>query len=195
MTTPVRSVADPAAIATTRILLSQIGITPADLLTDTHPAPTFSQAIPQLRTTLTPGTLRTYNTHLRWLENLWHDRQLDQVTKAELDQRARHVQANVKTSRGTRNGASAREHFISTVRCLYRYAEDNNWIHPAHNPARALTMPARPPSHRQAIPSPRLAEICQVASHRQRPRTRYPAPALTHRNGLPPQWRIEPAPV
>ncbi|WP_280454501.1 hypothetical protein [Nocardia brasiliensis] len=79
MTTPVRSVAEPAAIATTRILLSQIGITPTDLLTDTHPTPTFSQAIPQLRTTLTPGTPRTYNTHLRWLENNWPHRRLDEV--------------------------------------------------------------------------------------------------------------------
>ncbi|WP_405166619.1 site-specific integrase [Nocardia sp. NBC_01499] len=164
MTTPVRSVADPAAIATTRILLSQIGITPADLLTDTGSAPTLGEAIPQLRTTLTPGTLRTYNTHLRWLENNWPHRRLDEVSKAELDERARQVQANSKPTRGTRNGASARQHFISATRCLYRYAEDNNWIHPTRNPARRLTMPARPASHRQAIPSPRLAEICHVTS-------------------------------
>ncbi|WP_433716813.1 hypothetical protein ACQP2U_33405 [Nocardia sp. CA-084685] len=65
---------------------------------------------------------------------------------------------------GTRNGTSAREHFISTARCLYRYAEDNNWIHPTRNPARHLAIPTRPPSHRQAISSPLLAQICQVAS-------------------------------
>ncbi|MCP2297581.1 Site-specific recombinase XerD [Nocardia amikacinitolerans] len=164
MTTDARTVADPTAIEATQILLSQIGITAADLLTDTHAIPTFGDVIPKLRATLTPGTLRTYNTHLNNLENTWHDRQLDAVSKADLDEKARAVQATSSGGRGTRNGTSAREHFISTVRCLYRYAEDNNWIHPTRNPARHLAIPTRPPSHRQAIPSPLLAEICQVAA-------------------------------
>ncbi|WP_245562490.1 tyrosine-type recombinase/integrase [Nocardia araoensis] len=141
--------------------MSQIGITAIDLLTDTAAAPTFGQIIPKLRATLTPGTLRTYNTHLNNLENTWHNHPLDAVTKADLDEKARAVQV---ASRGSRNGTSAREHFISAVRCLYRYAEDNNWIHPTRNPARHLAIPTRPPSHRQAISSPLLAEICQVAS-------------------------------
>ncbi|WP_329408066.1 hypothetical protein OG563_38000 [Nocardia vinacea] len=120
--------------------------------------------ITKLRDTLTSGTLRTYNTHLNHLENTWHDRQLDTVTKAELDEKARTAQAASRGGRSTRNGTSAREHFISTARCLYRYAEHNNWIHPTRNPARHLAIPTRPPSHRQAISSPLLAEICQVAS-------------------------------
>ncbi|WP_327098157.1 site-specific integrase [Nocardia vinacea] len=158
MTPTIRTVADPTAIDATRILLSQMGITATDLLTDTLEVPTFGDVIPKLRATLTPGTLRTYNTHL---ENTWHDRQLDTVTKADLDEKARAAQA---CSRGSRNGVGAREHFISAVRCLYRYAEDNNWIHPTRNPARRLAIPTRPPSHRQAIPSPQLAEICHVAA-------------------------------
>ncbi|WP_329408021.1 site-specific integrase [Nocardia vinacea] len=164
MTTQARTVADPTAIEATRILLSQIGIAPADLLTDPHTAPTFGDVIPKLRATLTPGTLRTYNTHLNHLENTWHDRQLDTVTKADLDEKARAVQAASSSKPGARTGTSAREHFISTARCLYRYAEDNNWLHPSRNPARHLAIPTRPPSHRQAIPSPQLAEICHVAA-------------------------------
>ncbi|WP_406271478.1 site-specific integrase [Nocardia sp. NBC_00881] len=164
MTSDVRTVADPVAIEATRILLSQVGITPADLLTESPKVPTFGHAIPKLRATLTPGTLRTYNTHLIGLENTWHNRQLDAVSKADLDEKARTAQAASRGGRGTHTGASAREHFISTVRCLYRYAEDNNWIHPTRNPARHLAIPARSPSRRQAISSPRLAEICEVAS-------------------------------
>ncbi|MFI6365570.1 tyrosine-type recombinase/integrase [Nocardia sp. NPDC050630] len=157
MTPTIHTAADPAAIDATRILLSQIGITATDLLTDTPAVPTFGYVIPKLRATLTPGTLRTYNTHLNHLENTWHNQPLDAISKADLDEKARAVQA---CSRGSRNGASAREHFISTARCLYRYAEDNNWIHPTRN----LAIPTRPPSHRQAISSPCLAEICQVAA-------------------------------
>ncbi|WP_433522646.1 tyrosine-type recombinase/integrase [Nocardia pseudovaccinii] len=163
MTTDVRTVADPTAIDATRILLSQIGITATDLLT-TPAVPTFGQAIPKLRATLTPGTLRTYNTHLNWLETTWHNHPLDQISKADLDHRAHTIQTTSSAKPGARNGTSAREHFISTARCLYRYAEDNNWIHPTRNPARHLAIPTRPPSQRQAIPSPQLTEICHITA-------------------------------
>ncbi|PXX61793.1 site-specific recombinase XerD [Nocardia tenerifensis] len=161
---PVRTVADPATIAATRILLSQIGITPADMLTDTGSVPTFGEAIPE-----TP-----HHPHPRHPAHLQHPpalarkhlahRRLDEISTAELDHRARHVQANIRTNRATRNGASARQHFISAARCLYRYAEDNNWIHPTAYPARNLTIPVRPASQRQAIPSPKLAEIYHITS-------------------------------
>lgn len=116
MTQTAHTGADPAAVAAARILLSQIGITPADILTGTPTAPTFGEVIPKLRLTLTPGTLRTYNTHLKHLEQIWHNRPLDIVSKADLDEQARTIQT---TSRGSRNGTSAREHFVSAVRCLY----------------------------------------------------------------------------
>ncbi|WP_280372764.1 tyrosine-type recombinase/integrase [Nocardia abscessus] len=155
---------DPTTITATRILLQQIGITPADLTAATPPTPTFAQAVPQLRTTLTTGTLRTYNTHLDWLETTWHHRELDTITVAELHDRARTVEQLAIHHTNTRNGKSAREHFVSATRCLYLFAEHNNWIHHTRNPARKLTIGHRDPSHRQAIPSPQLAEICHTAA-------------------------------
>ncbi len=156
--------ADPAAIEATRILLSQIGITPSDLLATIPECPTFAHTIPQLRSTLTPGTLRTYHVHLDRLENTWPNQRLDEVTVADLDQQARDVQASSRINRSSRDGSSAREHFVNATRSLYRYAENNNWIQPHRNPARQLTIPTRQLSHRRAIPSARLAEICQIAA-------------------------------
>ncbi|NKY30584.1 tyrosine-type recombinase/integrase [Nocardia gamkensis] len=155
---------DPATLHATRILLHRLAITPTDLTTTTAATPTFIDAVPHLRTTLTPGTLRTYDTHLRWLETTWAHRQLDTVTVAELHDRARSVQREALHHTSTRNGTSAREHFVSATRCLYRYAERNNWIHPTRNPARTLALPRRAPSHRHAIPSPQLAQICHTAA-------------------------------
>lgn len=139
------------AVDTARAVLAHLGLTPHDLLELPSNAPTFACAVPKLRPTLTTRTLSTYNTHLRNLETLWAERPLDEPTTAELTQLAEHAQTHSRTQRGTRNGASAREHFVSAVRCLYRYAEHNKWIHPHNNPARTLTIPARTPSHRNTF--------------------------------------------
>ncbi|MGW0640296.1 tyrosine-type recombinase/integrase [Nocardia salmonicida] len=152
------------AVDTARAVLAHLGLTPHDLLELPSNAPTFACAVPKLRPTLTTRTLSTYNTHLRNLETLWAERPLDEPTTAELTQLAQHAQTHSRTQRGTRNGASAREHFVSAVRCLYRYAEHNKWIHPHNNPARALTIPARTPSHRHAIPPQYLQQICDTAA-------------------------------
>ncbi len=53
---------------------------------------------------------------------------------------------------------------MSAVRCIYRYAEEAGWIRPQDNPARQLSIPARRASHRYAVPSGQVAEICQVAA-------------------------------
>ncbi|WP_410874560.1 hypothetical protein [Nocardia sp. A7] len=131
---------------------SQIGITPSDLIATIPECPTFAHTIPQLRLTLTPGTLRTYHVHLDRLENTRPNQRLDEVTVADLDRQARDVQASSRINRSSRDGTGAREHFVNAVRCLYRYAENNNWIQPHRNPARQLTIPTRQPSHRRAIP-------------------------------------------
>ncbi|WP_157556902.1 hypothetical protein [Nocardia acidivorans] len=43
-----------------------MGITPADLVAESS-APTFGEVVAKVRTTLTPGTLRIYDTHLSWI--------------------------------------------------------------------------------------------------------------------------------
>ncbi|MFR9773187.1 tyrosine-type recombinase/integrase [Nocardia sp. SC052] len=53
---------------------------------------------------------------------------------------------------------------MSAVRCIYRYVEEAGWVRPQDNPARRLPTPSRRSSHRYAIPSGQVAEICQVAA-------------------------------
>ncbi|MEV6336574.1 site-specific integrase [Nocardia vinacea] len=161
MNTPAASA---ETVAAARLLLTQMGISPADLVTVGATVPTFGEIVPRVRETLKAGTKRTYGTHLDRLEQQWPDRRLDQVSKPDLDEMARAIQLGARVNRASRGGSSAVEHFVSAVRCVYRYAEDHGWIRPCDNPARQLTMPVRRPSHRYAIPSGQLAEICQVTA-------------------------------
>ncbi|MEV6254738.1 site-specific integrase [Nocardia sp. NPDC051911] len=151
-------------IAAARLLLTQMGISPADLVTSSANVPTFGEVIPKVRARLSAGTRRTYNTHFEHLLHAWRDHRLDQPTKTDLDEMARTIQANARINRASRGGTSAAEHFVSAARCVYRFAEDSGWIRPSDNPARQLTMPVRRPSHRYAIPSGQLAEICRTAA-------------------------------
>ncbi|MEV6557551.1 site-specific integrase [Nocardia sp. NPDC051756] len=165
MSVPAVEAAAPAeTIAAAKLLLAQMGISPADLVTITTRVPTFAEVIPRVRATLSPGTLRTYNTGLTRLEVTWPDRRLDEPTKAEFEEMTRAIQAGARVNRASRGGTSAVQNFISALRCIYRYAEDSGWIRRTDNVARQLAMPVRRPSHRYAIPSARLAEICQAAA-------------------------------
>ncbi|MCC3311446.1 integrase [Nocardia sp. 852002-20019_SCH5090214] len=151
-------------VSAARVLLAQMGLSPADLVESPASVPTFAIIVPQVRTTLKSGTLRTYDTHLRRLETEWAARRLDEPTQADLEDMARAVQERARTNRASRGGGSAVEHFVGAVRCVYRFAEKNGWIRASDNPARKMAKPTRKPSHRYAIPSPRLAEICAVAA-------------------------------
>ncbi|MGV9678841.1 tyrosine-type recombinase/integrase [Nocardia sp. NPDC003482] len=167
-TTSPLAVSTPAAptaeaVAAARLLLSQMGITPADLVAAVT-TPTFAEVIPKVRATLSDGTLRTYRVHLARLETEWGTRRLDEPTRGEVEDMARAVRANARTNRASRGGGSAVEHFIAAIRCVYRHAEAQGRIRPGDNPARALAKPPRRASHRYAIPSHQLAEICTVAA-------------------------------
>jgi integrase len=166
MTTPSGATSAPTAeaIAAARVLLTQMGISPADLITSGTEIPTFGQIVPTVRQRLTPGTRRTYGTHLNRLEREWTDRRLDEVTKPDLDEMTELVRATSRVNRASRGGTTAAQHFVSAARCVYRHAEEKGWIRPADNPARQLVMPTRSTSRRFAIPSRQLAEIIDVAA-------------------------------
>ncbi len=151
------------ALAAARVVLAQMGISPADLAAPAIRVPTFAEVIPQVRATLTPGTLRTYNTHFARLLDRWPDRRLDEPSAGELQALVMEVTRNAATNRASRGGRGAGENFVAAVRCLYRFAE-NRWISPADNPARRVEKPGRRASQRFAIPAPQLAEICRVAA-------------------------------
>ncbi|MGN2641011.1 tyrosine-type recombinase/integrase [Nocardia takedensis] len=160
--TPTTATAETLAAA--RLLLTQMGISPADLVAPSTNAPTFAEVIPKVRARLSPGTARTYNTHFNHLLTHWADRRLDEPQKADFEDMTRRVQAEARTSRASRGGTGAAENFVSALRCVYRFAEDSGWIRPADNPARHIARPTRRPSQRFAIPSNQLTEICTVAA-------------------------------
>ncbi|MVU75876.1 tyrosine-type recombinase/integrase [Nocardia sp. ET3-3] len=146
-----------------RLLLSQLGVSAADLISEPIDVPTFAVVIPDVRKTLSFGTLRTYNTHFNRIENEWADRRLDEPTKPELVEMAERVKSE-SVANGSRHGRGAVENFVGAVRCIYRYAEDHCWIRPADNPSRQVAKPSRRPSARFAIPPHQLADIVRVAA-------------------------------
>ncbi|WP_433662350.1 hypothetical protein ACQPW1_09450 [Nocardia sp. CA-128927] len=81
--------ASAETLAAAKLLLAQMGISPADLVAGTTVVPTFAEVIPQVRATLAPGTLRTYNAGLTRLEGTWPERRLDEPTKADFEEMAR----------------------------------------------------------------------------------------------------------
>ncbi|MFD3596437.1 tyrosine-type recombinase/integrase [Nocardia sp. NPDC058640] len=151
-------------VAAARVLLTQMGISPADLVTPHTAVPVFSEIVPTVRDRLGAGTRRTYGTHLDRLEREWGHRHLDDVSTSELDDMAIHVRATSRVNRASRGGNTAAQHFIAAVRCVYRYAEDQGWIRPSDNPARRASMPTRRPSRRFAIPANQLTEILDTAA-------------------------------
>ncbi|NNH73779.1 site-specific integrase [Nocardia uniformis] len=150
-------------VAAARLLLSQMGIAPTDLIGDPILAPTFAEVIPLVRATLTPGTLRTYNTHFHRLLNEWGDRRLDEPAQHELTAMAEQVKVGAQAG-GSRSGRGAVENFVGAARCVYRFAEERCWIRPADNPARKVSKPARRSAGRYAIPPQQLADINTAAA-------------------------------
>src|SRR5207245_1740386 len=65
--------ASTETVAAARLLLTQMGISPADLVTVGATVPTFAEIVPRVRETLKAGTKRTYGTHLDRLERQWPD--------------------------------------------------------------------------------------------------------------------------
>ncbi|MEV2220068.1 hypothetical protein AB0E01_09345 [Nocardia vinacea] len=66
-----------------------MGISPADLVTCGVAVPSFGEVIPKVKTRLSAGTLRTYNTHFEHLLAAWSDHRLDEPTKTDLEEKAR----------------------------------------------------------------------------------------------------------
>ncbi|WP_067899334.1 tyrosine-type recombinase/integrase [Nocardia vaccinii] len=164
MTTEATNPASTDVLTAARVLLAQLGVSPEDLTGTPVAVPTFAEIVPQVRATLTPGTLRTYDTHLVRLETAWGTRQVNEPSKAELEEMARAVRRDARANRASRGGTGAVENFLSATRRVYRHAEDNGWIQPSDNPARRVPMPKRGTSRRHAIASPQLAQICEIAA-------------------------------
>ncbi len=160
MTAPARADLDAALL-----LLSRLGITPADLLgatPDRPPAPAFAEYIPVVADAVSAGTRRVYASYWRRILEQWGERRLDEPDPSEIKRLVDYVKTHVVARRNARGGRSAAEHLIAALRCVYNHAVADG--HLADNPARRVAKPRRLPSTRRAVPDNRLAEINHAAA-------------------------------
>jgi integrase len=161
MTTPPSPPATDADLDAARLLLSRMGINPADLLS-THrrqAAPSFAEYIPIVATAVSQATRSVYGPYWTYVAQAWGTRRIDEPTPSEIKELAEHVRLNAFRRRNARDGRHAVEHFIAALRCLYRQAADDGHIPPTTNPALKVAKPRRQPSTRTALTDAQLAEI------------------------------------
>ncbi|MFC6023814.1 tyrosine-type recombinase/integrase [Plantactinospora solaniradicis] len=158
--------ADPAHIATTRQLLTHLGLTPADLTTnaDHGPAmPTVAEYLPRVAAAATPGTRRTYAIHWNRMATAFGDRRLDTIHATDIEALMRHAIATARPRRNSRHGRHAGEHVIAAARALYNRAIADGHISRTASPAHRIAKPRRLPNTRRALTPNELEEINLVA--------------------------------
>ena len=149
------------------LLLSRMGITPADLLggaASRPPAPTFAEYIPVVSRAVPEASRRAYGTYWNKVIDTWGSRRLDEPTPSEINQLGEHVRGTAVLRRNGRGGNSAVENLITALRCLYRHAVADGLIDERNNPAAKVAKPRRRSSTRHAVADTRIAEINQVAA-------------------------------
>ena len=157
-----QSVPSAADLDAARLLLSRLGVSPADLLAasqDRAPAPTFAEYIPIVSAAVADGTRRVYGSYWNRILEHWGTRRLHEPTPSEINQLVEYIKTHTVARRNARGGRSAAEHLIATLRCIYRHAENDGHIKTADNPALKVAKPRRLPSTRRAVPDTQLAEI------------------------------------
>jgi hypothetical protein len=156
-----------AELLAARLLLSKMGISPDEWLATAAPsvpAPAFSEYVPRLVETVSPGSRKTHVTHWNRLVERWPNRPITEPTVTELESLRKWTKTNAIQRSNGRGGVSAAESFVSAIRYLYRHAENDGHISAADNPARKVAKPPRRPSGRSAIAHEKLAEINVVVS-------------------------------
>ncbi|GLY33794.1 site-specific integrase [Kineosporia sp. NBRC 101731] len=151
-------------------LMSRMGIT-ADQLTGQELAPvagsvvvpTFSEYIDRVAEVVTPGTRKVYGSYWNRVRAEWGDRRLDEPTPLDISALAESVRSNALVRRNSRGGRSAAEHLIASLRCLYRYAVDDQLIREDRNPSVRARQPQRLASTRHALPDGQLAALVHRA--------------------------------
>ena len=160
--TPTTAVLDAA-----RLMLAQMGISPADLLA-VAPAksavPTFAEYVPVVSRAARGHTRRTYDNYWNRIIQHWGDRRLDEPTPSEIKELAEYIRTHVVVRRNARGGRGAVDHFLTALRSVYSHAVADGLIAEADNAARKVPKPRKVPSTRRALPADRLAEINQVAA-------------------------------
>jgi integrase/recombinase XerC len=96
-TQPITAGVGQAELDAARLLLSRMGIDPADLLTGATgrpPAPTFAEYVPVVAKTVSDPSRRAYGSYWKRIVEQWGGRRLDEPTPSEVKQLGEHVRAN-----------------------------------------------------------------------------------------------------
>jgi site-specific recombinase XerD len=150
-----------------RQLMSRMGVTAEQLLDGQAVVvtnATFGEYTDRVTQVVTPSTRRVYGPYWNRVRAVWGDRQLDEPTALDITALAETVRASAVVRRNSRGGRSAAEHLIASLRCLYRYAVDDQLIREDRNPAVRAKQPQRLASTRHALPDPQLAALLRVAT-------------------------------
>lgn len=166
------SPATPQDLEAARLLLSRLGVDPADLVTTTatdtgperRPVPTIREWIPVVATLVSATTASSYGSYWNKAETAWGDRRMDDITASEIKAMSETVRKNAVVRRNSRGGRNAAENFIAAIRCLYKHLENDGRLDQHRNPARRVTKPRRNPSTRRALANTQLAELNDVVA-------------------------------
>lgn len=96
MTSPL-SAASRSDLEAALLLITRLGVTPADLVTATatdRPAvPTFAEFIPQVAAATTAGTRKAYGSYWNKIVEQWGERRLDEPTPLEIEKLGKQIRA------------------------------------------------------------------------------------------------------
>ncbi|MET7808889.1 hypothetical protein [Micromonospora chersina] len=98
-----------AVLDAARLLLSRMGISPADLVaaSDRPHAPTFAEYVPVVAAAVSDGARRAYGSYWKRVLEQWGQRRLDEPTPSEIEQLAEYAKTHVVAG-GTRGEDEAR---------------------------------------------------------------------------------------
>jgi integrase len=158
-----------ADLAMLQQLMARMGVTAEHLLQDASPKrttamPTFAEYIDRVATVVTPGTRRVYESYWNRVRAEWGDLRLDEPSALDIAALAETVRATAVVRRNSRGGRSAAEHLIASLRCVYRYAVDDQLIPENRNPAVRAKQPKRLASTRHALPDAQLSVLVDTAA-------------------------------
>jgi integrase len=158
--------ADPGRVATAHLLLTQLGVTLADLQHSTiqrPPAPSMAEYLPRVIAAASPSSNRLYGPYWNRMAVAWGDRPLDTILASDVEALQRQAVATALHRRNSRGGRQAGEHIISAARVVFNRAIADGYVDRAASPAHLVPKPRRLPNVRRALTADELEEINLVA--------------------------------
>lgn len=155
---------DPTTVRAARLLISQLGLTPEDLMWVPVDVPTFGDYVPHVIAASGTGAKRTYGTYWTRITETFGDRRLDDVTPSMIEGLMRRLVENRRIRRNDCGGHSVAEHLLAAMRAVYNRAINDNLLPPQHNPAGRVPKPRRRPTTRQALSASEVTALADAVT-------------------------------